>query len=119
MAEFLTVLSECRRVLKSEGIIRIAVPSLEKHINAYVNKNITWFKDFPIRYKSLGGRFFNSILCDSQHKIIFDFSFLEEALESNDFRKIGRVSSGKSIVFPEHVLRSVESEDLLIVEAGK
>lgn len=124
MDELEKILKECYRVLKSEGGMRVLVPSLERAVIAYVNREDHWFSEFPRAFKSLGGKLQNFIFCDGQHKIAFDFSFLEEILEEAGFLKIISKEAGKSDLFPPMVLEKIEDikyhkKISLIVEAVK
>ncbi|OGU35890.1 MAG: hypothetical protein A2315_15935 [Ignavibacteria bacterium RIFOXYB2_FULL_35_12] len=71
--------------LESDGIIRIVVPDLEKAVDAYKEKKYSFFGAFPRSYKSIGGRFSNFIFCDAQHRITYDFSYLQELLMISGF----------------------------------
>lgn len=96
--EALKILKEIYRVLKKEGVVRIVVPDLEKSIQAYIKNDYHFFSDFPYKFQSQGGRFYNFIFCDAQHKMAFDFEFLKEILTMAGFKKenIFKVESGKS-----------------------
>jgi predicted SAM-dependent methyltransferase len=118
------ILSECHRILGPKGGMRVLVPSAEEAISAYINKDSQWFSKFPRDYESLGGKFFNFLLCDGQHKVIFDFSFLKEVLEKAGFQKIMRKEAGESDLFPPSVLGKMEDVKYhqkisLIVEVWK
>lgn len=43
--KLLFVLSECNRVLKEKGIMRVVVPNIDIAIKAYVSENISFLKD--------------------------------------------------------------------------
>ena len=45
------------------------------------------------RIRSVGGRFFNGML----HRLMFDFTFLEQILQDVGFRQITQVSRGQSL----------------------
>lgn len=123
--ELQRILKECHRVLEPQGGIRILVPSLEQAISAYLAGNNAWFPDFPSSYDSIGGRFFNYVFCDSQHRLAFDFSFMSELLQEAGFRRVIRNEPGKSSLFPSEVLDKVEHmserhiQTSLVVEARK
>lgn len=108
MDELKTILRECFRVLKYHGGIRVLVPSLEQAIAAYVAERKDWFPDFPSSYNSIGGRFFNYLFCDSQHRLAFDWSFLSELLHEAGFRVAVRTIPRKSGIFPSGILDQVE-----------
>ena len=98
------ILKECRRVLKEGGGLRLLVPSLEQAAAAYAAGKKEWFGDFPASFQSLGGRFFNFVFCDGQHRCAFDFSFFNELLSEAGFREIQMSAPGKSLVFsPDQV----------------
>jgi predicted SAM-dependent methyltransferase len=125
ISELLGILSEFLRVLKPGSGLRILVPSLEVAIKAYMNKEIHRFPDFPAPYTSPGGKFFNFIFCDSQHRSTFDFSFMEEILQKIGFSKIVKGTLGCSDIFPQDTLDKIEDiraeyiQTSLIVEAKK
>jgi len=119
------ILAECHRVLKPQGGIRILVPSLEQAISAYVAGQREWFTDLPASYESIGGRFFNFVFCESQHRLAFDFSFLEEILVESGFRRLLKCQPGQSDLFSSEILMNAERvnesyvQTSLIVEAWK
>jgi|SRR6185295_4754437 len=92
------LLTECRRVLKTDGILRIAVPNLGSAIAAYQSGDANWFSTFPAEFRSLGGRFFNDMLCGDQHRLMFDFSFLSELLRDVGFNEVCETRRGESVV---------------------
>jgi predicted SAM-dependent methyltransferase len=124
-SELRDILQDCHRILKPRGGIRILVPSLEQAISAYVAGNKVWFPDFPSSYESIGGRFFNYVFCDSQHRVTFDFSFLNELLHDARFRRVTATEPGKSNLFSSDALAGVEHAEepyvqtSLLVEAFK
>lgn len=125
LGEIGDLLSECYRVLEDGASIRIVVPDLGKAIAAYADHDVDWFIDWPHRFRSLGGRFANYILCDAQHKCAFDSEFLEELLCAADFCDVKAMALGESGA-PSHYwpdLAELEEKSLddrsLIVEAKK
>jgi len=118
-----TILRECRRVLHPRGGARFLVPSLDEAIAAFQRNDPRWFPDFPARYGSVGGRFVNYMLCDGQHRLMFDFSFMEELLHMAGFQTAEPGQLGKSQVLPWELLARVEDSRAghvatsLIVEA--
>jgi predicted SAM-dependent methyltransferase len=108
--ELVNVLSECRRVLKRNGGMRIVVPSLENAIAAYSICKLQWFSDWPRSNRSIGGRFSNFIFCDGQHRNAFDFEYMTEVLLSVGFSEIEKSRPGASRLYPAEVLSPSEND---------
>jgi predicted SAM-dependent methyltransferase len=104
LAKLRRLLKECFRVLEPGGAMRAVVPSLEFAINAWLEKAPGRLSDWPQKFNSIGGRFNNFMLCDNQHLLMFDFSFLKELLEEAGFVKISRQSARQSSFFPSSYL---------------
>jgi predicted SAM-dependent methyltransferase len=123
--ELKRLLRECVRVLKTDGGIRLVVPSLESAIAAYSQARSEWFYDsFPRHFDSLGGRFSNFVFCDGQHRTAFDFSYLHEVLREAGFHEIEKSVEGQSRLYRDRVppFEPGDSIDLphsLYVEAFK
>ena len=102
--EISLILSDINRCMHKNGIMRIVVPDLEKAISAYTKEDYKFFRDFPTSYKSLGGRFSNHIFCDAQHRLTYDYSYLEELLVTAGFNKnnIYKLDFGSSKM-PENI----------------
>jgi predicted SAM-dependent methyltransferase len=114
LGELKGLLAECRRVLRPDGGIRVAVPNLQSAIIAYEQRRKDWFSGFPASFKSLGGQFFNEMLCGDQHRLMFDHDFLAEVLTDAGFSTVYEVSRAESHLLPEghEVLkRELESYD--------
>jgi len=113
LSELKPLLAECRRVLRDDGVLRIAVPNLRSAIFAYQQSNASWFSTFPTEFRSVGGRFFNEMLCGDQHRMMFDFTFIEELLDDLGFRKVTEVPRGKSsyLVFDDAALAHERTAD--------
>jgi predicted SAM-dependent methyltransferase len=104
------LLRECRRVLRPRGGIRLVTPHLGKAIAAYVAEDRAFFSDFPDRRRSVGGRFVNHMLCRDQHRLLFDFSFMEECLEAAGLAEIVECAPQESRLFSADELRRLEHE---------
>jgi predicted SAM-dependent methyltransferase len=104
------LLRECHRTLKSNGGIRLVTPHLGKAIAAYCATDSGYFSDFPDKRRSIGGRFVNHMLCRDQHRLMFDFSFMEECLVEAGFTGIVECEPQESRIFPLNELCSFERE---------
>jgi predicted SAM-dependent methyltransferase len=98
------LLKEFYRVLKSDGLVRIVVPSLEYAIQSYTNNHTKNLPEWPENFSSAGGKFNNFMLCGNQHFLMFDFSFLEELLKDAGFDDIVRLDKCISNFFTERHL---------------
>lgn len=122
MPELVPLVKDCYRVLKSGGILRILVPSVDKAIAAYNAGDSSFFSNFPRAYQSMGGKLYNFLLCEGQHRIIFDFSLMEEMLRYSGFSEIQEMGGSESHLFDSEILTKMEEGYVgisLIVEARK
>ena len=117
------LLAEFYRALQPGGGVRIVVPSLEYAVRAYQEGRGKRFPDWPEKYTSIGGRLNNFLLCANQHRLMFDFSFLEELLKEAGFSRIYREVASHSSYFGEDHLKFESDPSImdssLFVEAIK
>ena len=115
------ILNEFYRVLQPDGVIRIVVPDLEKYCTAYINNDLTWFKNvFPGCTGRAQG--INSIFLDHFHCFIFDLETLTDCLSKAGFTEIRKKPYGISDYpkFNEIDTKSESREyESLCVEAKK
>ncbi|MDL2279312.1 methyltransferase domain-containing protein [Desulfovibrio sp. OttesenSCG-928-G11] len=105
--EAIICLSECRRVLKKKGVLRLTTPALDKWLNYYaVDSDIhdratkfatdKWLKtagDMKLYSKCL---VFNNALRNWDHKILYDFTTLKQILLSLEFAGVRAEAIGQS-----------------------
>jgi predicted SAM-dependent methyltransferase len=117
------LLSEFCRVLKRGGAVRLIVPSLEYAIHTYQAGDTEKLSAWPETYHSIGGRFNNFMLCTNQHRIMFDFTFLEELLKEAGFNRVFREQAHTSQHFSSRHMQFESDPSLkevsLYVEATK
>ncbi len=82
-------LTDAYRVLKPNGVYRVAGPNGDSAIQKFCQGDKTWFGDWPVKYESIGGRFSNFILCGNDHLGILTSSLMEE---------IGHLAGFKNVV---------------------
>jgi len=113
-------LSECSRVLKPNGVMRILTPDLNKIINLYQTRNLVKFEEndgldskysadhlnlvfYPRSWVSRDKRTRLVRIMDAipeQHKYIFDFETLSSLLLESGFNTVNEVSTEVS-AFPD------------------
>jgi predicted SAM-dependent methyltransferase len=118
----ISLLRNSYKVLKTGGIIRIAMPDLEVLVDNYLHlwQTDNWKKDlaFDRTGNETACELFNIGMRSWEHKYIYDFNDMKKRLENAGFGGIKRVSWGKS----DHLeLNNLETRDEthLIVEATK
>jgi predicted SAM-dependent methyltransferase len=118
---------EVYRCLKPNGIYRVGGPNGDAAIVKFLERDKSWFGNYPDDRKSIGGRFENFIFCRQEHLTILTFSFLEELMSSAGFSNFRSCLPTKETnaqeIFKECLLMEHESDfdapHTLIVEAVK
>jgi predicted SAM-dependent methyltransferase len=118
--DLVSVLTELRRVLKPGGVLRLALPDLDKGIQAYLEKDRDYFLVPDEHAKSIGGKLVTQLLWYGWSKTLFTYDFVEELLGSAGFAEIARCGfrETKSGIAEIVILDSRERESLF-VEATK
>lgn len=118
--ELIPALKELRRVLKPAGVLRLALPDLDKAIGAYLEQKHDYFKVDPGDARSLGGRFITHILWYGYSRTLFTQDFIEELLDRAGFVGVApceyRVTQSR---FPDIVDLDNREDESLFVEAEK
>lgn len=83
---------ECRRVLRPGGVLRVGVPDFVPAIEAYMAGNLAWLRS---EGRSAGRRFSDHVLAQANHKLLFDYGYLEELLHDAGFAEVQRAQYGQ------------------------
>lgn len=92
---------EMYRALLPGGAIRIAGPNADAAIARFQAGDCAWFSDFPLRRRSIGGRFANFILCGGDHLAILTASYLTELAADAGFEHVSFCAPVTQTNFPE------------------
>jgi predicted SAM-dependent methyltransferase len=92
--EALALLREVRRVLKPDGIARIAVPSMEYALEIARGLHV---EDWPRPFKDSVAQAVNYLFCDGQHKYAYNFDILATFAREAGFSKIVNYSATNGI----------------------
>jgi len=117
-------LSECHRVLRKNGILRIVVPDLRHNVREYVEgrmKADDFVEKLDVLYRLDNSKFKNRLAPFVQfpHKCMYDAQRLEEILNELDFNASNRSALDSDIEDIRLVELSDRTENAVIVEGRK
>jgi SAM-dependent methyltransferase len=81
-------LQELRRVLRRGGVLRLALPDLERGFRAYVDGDRDYFLVPDDDARSLGGKLVTQLLWYGYSRSLFTADFIEELLRRAGFEEI-------------------------------
>lgn len=88
--EALFLLAEIRRVLRPDGVARIAVPSVEHALSVAGGGRV---EDWPRPFDDSVAQAVNYLFCDGQHKYAYNFSILDRFARQAGFSEVHHVSA--------------------------
>jgi predicted SAM-dependent methyltransferase len=113
-------LLELRRVLAPGGVLRLALPDLDRGIRAYLDQDSDYFLVPDEDARSIGSKFIVQMLWYGYSKTLFTHEFIAELLERAGFAEVRRCAFGQTASpFPEIVELDNRPEESLFVEARK
>ena len=93
--EIKSLLNECLRVLKKDGVFSISVPNARLFISAYYNNDILFWEQLPLHYMPAFNNTSSLIdlvnyiaYMDGHHKYMFDEENLIKILTSSGFQQV-------------------------------
>jgi predicted SAM-dependent methyltransferase len=118
--ELVPALEELRRVLKRSGVLRLALPDLEKGVDAYHRGEREYFKIPDKEMRSLGGKLVAQLVWYGFSRTVFVASFAEELLLKAGFTRVDHVAYCQTVSpFPEIIELDNRPDESLFVEAIK
>jgi predicted SAM-dependent methyltransferase len=82
------VIRELRRMLKVGGVLRLALPDLDKAIQAYLSKDIDYFLVPDDHVRSLSSKMIVQLTWYGMVRSMFTAEFATELLERSGFKRI-------------------------------
>jgi predicted SAM-dependent methyltransferase len=112
------LLGEWWRVLEPGGGFRVVVPSLERAVADYQADALPAIEGSRlVGFESRGARFNFEMLCDNNHPVMFDYSFLAEMLQrAGRWDRLQRSAFGQSQVLSPEDLDRAEGDRRELIE---
>jgi predicted SAM-dependent methyltransferase len=118
--DIVPALTELRRVLRPGGLLRLALPDLDRGIRAYLDGDRDYFLIPDEDARSPGAKFIVQMLWYGYSKTLFTYDFTRELLERAGFSEIRRCEYGRTGgPFDPIVELDNRREESLFVEARK
>jgi hypothetical protein len=113
-------LGELHRVIREDGVLRLALPDMEKAIRAYVERDAGYFLVPDDDVRSLGGKMIVQLTWYGYSRTMFTPDFIEELLYRAGFRRVEHCSYRQTASeHPEIVELDNREGESLYVEAVK
>jgi predicted SAM-dependent methyltransferase len=118
--ELIRTLVELRRVLKPGGVLRLALPDLDKGIEAYHRRDASYFKVPDEDATSVGAKFITQMVWYGYSRSLFTHEFIEEQLLRAGFTSVQHCAF-KQTASPHDEIVALDNreQESLFVEAVK
>lgn len=113
-------LRELRRVLAPEGVLRLALPDLERGLAAYLENRPEYFYIPDEETQTISGKFIVQLTWYGSSRCMFTYEFAEELLLRAGFSRVERCAYRRTAgPYPEIVELDDRERESLFVEAVK
>lgn len=120
LAGLAPALARVRRVLKPGGVLRLALPDLEKALDAFRRGDVAYFSVPDAQWKSLGAKVVAQIVWHNDIRTPFTYDLAAEALAKAGFASADRCAFRETRSrFPEIVELDNRERESLFVEATR
>jgi SAM-dependent methyltransferase len=120
LSGLVAALGRVRRVLKPGGVLRLALPDLEKAIDAYRRRDAGYFAVPDAQWKSLGAKLVAQIVWHNDLVTPFTYDLAAEALAKAGFASVSRCDFRQTRSrFPDIVALDNRERESLFVEATR
>jgi len=118
--DLVPALAELRRVLKPGGVLRLALPDLERGIAAYQQGDKDYFHVPDEDARSIGAKFVTQMIWYGYSRSLFVHDFIEELLQRAGFARIDRCEYRQTASpWPDIVTLDNRERESLFMEAVK
>ena len=116
----LPAVRELRRVLREDGVLRLALPDLQRSIRAYLAGDASYFLVPDDDVRSLGGKLAVQLTWYGYSRSLFTFDFVEELLFAAGYRRVVRCDFRQTAsAFADIIELDNREGESLFVEAVK
>jgi SAM-dependent methyltransferase len=119
-SELIPALQELRRVVKPGGTLRLALPDLERSVDAYRRREREFFLIPDEEMRTLGGKLAVHLVWYGYSRSVFVREFAEELLQKAGFAQVHHVAFRETVsAYPDIVSLDNREAESLFVEAVK